>query len=214
MCSSDLVALDSPLDAYRGEIGERIAVGLDLDWEALFPAYHYPYPPEYPSAHYQHAGRVHGEILLGNETISFDGVGERDHSWGDRDWWLFGWNWAAWWFGPDLAVHTLLGDHDLFTEGCIWTPTTMTRVTALEADTTHDEEGLPTGGHLRVNGGPDAGGLDLSLEVLAVAPVPLVAGDGRTSRFPRALCRATTHDGRSAVGWTEWLQVGRPVVGD
>lgn len=204
------VALDEPADAYRGEIGERIAVGLDLEWEALLPAYHYPYPPEYPSAHYQHAGRVRGEILLGADTIEFDGVGERDHSWGDRDWWLFGWNWGAWCFGPDLAVHTLLGEAGLFTEGCIWTPEAMTRVTALDADVDYGPDGIARHAHYVVNGGPSHGGLELDVDVLAAAPVPLDADDGRTARFPRVLCRATTHDGRVATGWAEWLQVRRP----
>jgi hypothetical protein len=52
--------------------------------------------------------------------------------------------------------------------------------------------------------------LEVEMEVVAPAPVPLVAPDGRTSRFPRALCRYTTDDG-TGTGWGEWLQVGEPV---
>jgi hypothetical protein len=47
--------------------------------------------------------------------------------------------------------------------------------------------------------------------VMAAAPVPLVAPDGRTSRFPRALCAYTTSTG-TGTGWCEWLQVGLPVA--
>ena len=41
------------------------------------------------------------------------------------------------------------------------------------------------------------------------SPVHLVdeAPDGtRHARFPRALCRFETSDGRTGVGWTEWNQ--------
>ena len=38
---------------------------------------------------------MHGEILVGDERIDFDGIGQRDHSWGVRDWWNLGWVWTA-----------------------------------------------------------------------------------------------------------------------
>src|SRR2546430_9297722 len=80
------VRLDEPGDAYQGEIGERLPVGLELEWAAATPVYDYPYPDETRTAHYQHAGIVHGELLVGRERIAFEGRGEREHSWGGRDW--------------------------------------------------------------------------------------------------------------------------------
>ncbi len=57
------VRLDSPDDALRpgGEIGERIAVGLDIEWEV---------GPGGPPA-----GIVHGEVLVGRERFEIDGSG-------------------------------------------------------------------------------------------------------------------------------------------
>ena len=49
--------------------------------------------------------------------------------------------------------------------------------------------------------------LEVDVEVMAAAPVPLVAPDGRTSRFPRRSVRYTTSEG-TGTGWCEWLQVG------
>ena len=202
------VLLDDPLDSYRGEIGTRIAVGLELEWEACAPAFDYPYPPEYPSMHYQHAGAVHGNILLGSDTIPFDGFGERDHSYGDRDWWQFGWNWASAYFNDSFTLHTLKGDHNLFTDGYVWRGTTNERVTQLDVAMEFDDDGLPVAGRLIVNGD-----LGVTVEPLHHAPVPLVDPDGRTSRFPRSLCRFTTDAGDVGHGWAEWLQVGRPTLG-
>lgn len=37
--------------------------------------------------HYDHAGRISGEVTLGDESVHVDGTGYRDHSWGwYRDW--------------------------------------------------------------------------------------------------------------------------------
>ena len=53
------VRLDDPLEAERGERGERLPVGLDLEWEVGSAPY----------------GIVHGELLLGDERVAFDGTG-------------------------------------------------------------------------------------------------------------------------------------------
>jgi len=57
------VRLDAPADALRpgGEIGERMAVGLDLEWEV--------------SASGLPAGSVHGDVLVGRARHEIDGHG-------------------------------------------------------------------------------------------------------------------------------------------
>jgi hypothetical protein len=57
------VRLDAPEDALRpgGEIGERIAVGLDIEWEVGRDG-----PP---------AGTVHGDVLVGRARLAIDGPG-------------------------------------------------------------------------------------------------------------------------------------------
>jgi hypothetical protein len=57
------VRLDAPEDALRagGEIGERIAVGLDIEWEVGDDG-----PP---------AGIVHGDVLVGRDRHEIDGLG-------------------------------------------------------------------------------------------------------------------------------------------
>jgi hypothetical protein len=48
------------------------------------------------------------------------------------------------------------------------------------------------------------GDLVLDVEPLAFGPVLLTAPDGRVSQFPRAMCRASSADGRAGLGWVEW----------
>jgi len=78
------VAMDDPAEALRGERGDRVGLGLDIEWEASGPV-------DGGDGSYAQRGTVHGEILVGRETIAFDGVGWRRHEWGglaDGSWWV------------------------------------------------------------------------------------------------------------------------------
>jgi hypothetical protein len=78
------VRLDDPADGFRGEIGERLAVGLDLEWEvesqigddtgragALVGSLD---------------GAVFGELLVGRDRITFDGKGVFVRARGEHEW--------------------------------------------------------------------------------------------------------------------------------
>lgn len=74
------VALDDPLEAYGRMLGDRVPLGIDLEWEtdgAVEPAGDGGY--EIPCV-------VHGEILVGEEQIDFAGHGWRSHGWGEARW--------------------------------------------------------------------------------------------------------------------------------
>lgn len=202
------VRLDTPGDAYRGEIGERLPLGLDLEWEADTPVYDYPYEADTLGAHYEHAGSVYGDILIGDERIAFEGQGERDHSWGERDWWQWGWHWTSFQVGDGLAVNAVKVDEMDGAIGYIWREgEELEPITRMLLETHVGEDDIPTAARYVINGE-----LEVDVEVLAAAPVPLVAPDGRTSRFPRALCRYSTDEG-VGTGWCEWLQTGLDVQG-
>ena len=64
----------------------------------------------------------------------------------------------------------------------------------------------PVMGHLSDRTRTRFGELDLTFEPVAFSPVLLVHPDGRQARFPRAMARVTTADGRSGGGWIEWNQ--------
>jgi hypothetical protein len=185
------VALDDPAEVWRGERGDRVGVGLDLEWEGVGPVYEYP-----GISRYEQPCSVHGEVLIGDETIHLDGVGERDHSWGERDWWRFPWVWTAGALADGTTFHAtrLQFDDMLFHPGFVLAP----------------GGGFEYVDRFEIGADPVAGGtmsvgrLDLDVAVVGVAPVPLVDDDGRHSRFHRSLCRYTTSAGVAGVGWTEW----------
>jgi hypothetical protein len=196
------VALDDPAEVYRSGRGERTALGFDLEWETDGRAYAYP-----AITRYEVPCRVHGEVLIGPERIAFEGWGERDHSWGRRDWWSFPWCWTAGRLDDGTTWHAsrpVIPDVR-FEPGFVAAP----GAGPLQVDrfTATDElgpEGLPTASRLEV------GELTLAVEPRWFAPVRLDAPDGRVSRLARALSRFTEADGRSGWGWMEWNQPQEP----
>ena len=74
------VALDDPLEAYRGERGEPTPLGLDLGWEAASAPV-----DDGPNA-YRLDCAVHGEVLMGRERLPVDGYGVLRHGWGHARW--------------------------------------------------------------------------------------------------------------------------------
>lgn len=189
-----------PKASYDGDAGRATAVAMDLTWTTDGVPYHYDV-----TTRYEVPCRVDGEVSVGDERIAVRGTGQRDHSWGVRDWWAFGWCWAAVRLDDGTRLHfadirmpgfpVALGYVQPPDGGVLSIETlSMTEVVG--------NEGMPVSGTARV----EPGHLEVDIEPLAFAPLLLTAGDGRISRFPRAMARFTAADGRAGTGWIEWNQ--------
>ena len=73
-----------------------------LEWHGLGPAVSYGDHPggALPRAvawgHYEQTCRVTGDLAVGGQRVTFDGFGQRDHSWGFRHWaGLHQWHWVT-----------------------------------------------------------------------------------------------------------------------
>lgn len=194
------VGLDEPGEAYAPELrGDKVPFGLDLEWEAAGPVYDYPMV-----SRYEQSCRVSGEILVGTDTIAFDAFGQRDHSWGVRDWWGTGWVWTAGRLDDGTAFHAtkLETDRFAFEPGYVVRPgDRATLEVASRFTPTYEQEGEHRFPGVTVMPLHD---LELTATPVALAPIRLDAPDGRWGRFPRGLCRFDAADGRSGYGWTEW----------
>ncbi len=185
---------------YRRQPGRSTTVELDLAWMTDGTPYHYDL-----TTRYEVPCLVSGEIIVDGERIAVDGHGQRDHSWGVRDWWAFGWCWTAARLDDGTRVHAadirIPGQPVAF--GYVQAPDQAVRpLSGLEVTEVLGEEGMPTTARVLI----EPGGLDLQVQPLAFGPLVLVAPDGRTSRFPRAMAHVTAEDGRTGTGWIEWNQ--------
>ena len=199
------VLLDHPADVYSGARGASTSIAFDLSWATDGSPYHYDV-----TTRYEIPCLVTGDVVVGGERIAVEGHGQRDHSWGVRDWWAFGWCWAAARLDDGTRVHVAdIRMPDLSVGlGYLQRHGSVTPVGTLAVHESLGEEGIPVGADILVEPGP----LHLYVEPRWFAPALLVSPDGRQSRFPRACARFRCADGRSGSGWIEWNQPqpGRP----
>ena len=145
---------------------------------------------------------MQGTVRVGEEQIELRGSGQRDHSWGTRDWWSAEWMWSAGHLQDGTRFHAVefrLPGTPPIGVGYLQPP---------EGGVVELDWRIRLGGgrgrradHRRRDrpGRPHAG-----VEPLAFGPLRLEAPDGRLSEFPRAMCRVLAGDGRTGVAWVEW----------
>jgi hypothetical protein len=198
-----------PEDVYvNGEdSGTPVQLDLDLTWTTDGVPYHYDL-----TTRYEIPCLVAGTVTVDGETFTVEGHGQRDHSWGVRDWWAFGWCWCSMRLDDGTRIHLAdirmnLGIPVFF--GYIQTPGQVYPATALTVTEDLGAHGFPSRARIEIAVDPGPGPeLELGIEVTPVVfgPVLLRNDDGRTSRFPRAMVRCRTDDGREGTGWIEWNQ--------
>jgi hypothetical protein len=218
IADSPAVTVAKPSDAYREKNGvapgTASRLGTDLTWFTDGVPYHYAV-----TTRYEIPCTVRGTVTVGDETLHVDGQGQRDHSWGVRDWWAFGWCWCSLRLDDGTRVHLadirVPGMPMFF--GYVQTPGTVAPLHALSVTEDLVQHGFPrqaridlTAGALGGGDAPPARALGLDITPVAFGPVLLRNDDGRTSRFPRAMLECRTDDGRRGMGWIEWNQPDAP----
>jgi hypothetical protein len=191
-------AHDDAAAFLRGEPGAPAPVAVDLTWETHGEPYAYRV-----TTRYEIPCRVSGTVRVGDEEIAFRGVGQRDHSWGTRDWWSAEWMWSAGHLEDGTRFHGVefrLPGAPRLGGGYLQPPdggvVELDRVAAAEEV---GPDGLITSARVEYGDG-----LVLDVAPVAFGPLRLEAPDGRISEFPRAMCRVTAEDGRTGVAWFEW----------
>jgi hypothetical protein len=197
---ADAEAHDDPSALLRGERGRAERLALDLRWETAGEPYAYRL-----TTRYEIPCTVSGTIRIGDEQLALDGaVGQRDHSWGTRDWWSMDWVWSAAHLDDGTHLHAvelrLPGMPTLGAGYAQRAGTPLVELMGVTADETLRTDCLVDDARLLL----DPVGLDLELRPLAYAPLRLLAADGRVSHFPRAMCEVRCADGRRGLAWVEW----------
>jgi hypothetical protein len=189
-----------PAALLRGAPGEPVGLALELEWQTAGVPYAYRM-----TTRYEIPCRVFGQVRIGEEALVLSAAhGQRDHSWGLRDWWAMDWMWSALHLEDGTRAHAVQvrpPGTPALSVGYVQPPGgALVELTRVHATERVDEDGLVSSAQLVL----EPAGLELEVRPLAFGPLRLVAPDGRVSHFPRAMCRASSSDGRSGVGWMEW----------
>jgi len=180
----------------RNESGPTVDVAFDLVWETDGIPYQWR-----RSTRYEVPCRVAGTVRVGDEEVAFDGPGQRDHSWGTRDWFAIGWMWSAFHLEDGTHIHAVgIPEMPGYGVGYVQADDEIIEITGLQMAVDAADNGLITATEMTI----EPGGLELRVEPLAFGALRLDAPDGRSTHFPRAMARVRTHDGRVGTGWIEW----------
>ncbi|UCF07809.1 MAG: hypothetical protein JSW28_09240 [Thermoplasmata archaeon] len=104
-----------PMDIWKIRLEDE-ELELELTFKSINPAFDYgddlgELEELVGTRHYEHSGTVRGTINLGDQRINFSGLGERDHSWGIRNWHgCRRWVWLSVQFGQNLALNCWYAD--------------------------------------------------------------------------------------------------------
>lgn len=193
-------AYDDPAAPLRGETGRPTELTMDLVLRTEGMPYQYRITPRY-----EIPCGVSGTVTADGQSYQLDSVpGQRDHSWGVRDWWSMEWVWSALHLDDGTRLHGVdvrIPGAPPVGIGYIQHPDR--ELIELQTVTAREEiadNGLPLQTTLTLA----PGDVTVSIAVHGHAPVRLTSPDGRVSNFPRAWATVTAADGRTGVGWLEW----------
>ncbi len=182
-------------------------VGIDLRFEAAHPAYAYGFHaegcPDYAATNrLEQAGRMHGTLRIDQRRIAFDTTGERDHSWGTRDWETpQHWKWLHAQAGPETCVHfwqiQARGRIDL--RGYVFRDGRMAEITAVDVEFECDDEYRQKTIDALLH---DSAGRSTRVTGRFFASYPLIPGPHTTLNEGAMSCEI---DGRAGVGWAEFM---------
>jgi hypothetical protein len=193
-------AYSDPSALLRGESGTPVEMTMDLVWATDGTPYKYGL-----TTRYEIPCTVSGTVTIDDTSYHVDAVpGQRDHSWGVRDWWSMDWIWSALHLDDGTHLHGVniripgapafsIG-YDQDAEGKV------TELQTVASRESFDDNGLPLNATVTLTPGE----ITANVDVRGHAPVRLIAADGRVSQFPRVWATVSTADGRSGVGWLEW----------
>jgi hypothetical protein len=180
----------------RSESGTPVVVAFDLVWETTGIPYQWR-----RSTRYEVPCHVTGTVRVGDEEISFSGPGQRDHSWGTRDWFAIGWMWSAFHLEDGSHTHAVgIPEMPGYGVGYVQSGDEIGEVASLQMSNDFADNGLATATEMTI----EPGGLQLRVEPLAFGALRLDARDGRSTHFPGAMASVRTNDGRVGTGWIEW----------
>ncbi|MDP4962231.1 MAG: hypothetical protein NWR02_11770 [Mycobacterium sp.] len=130
----------------RAEAGTPVTLKLDLRW--ITDAQPYAWQA---LTRYEIPCRVEGTVVIDGDEITVAGPGQRDHSWGARDWWAHDWMWSAFHFTDGTRVHAvMLPDMPGIAIGYLQTGGEITELTAGSSTFDKPTDGLVSAAVLRL----------------------------------------------------------------
>lgn len=197
-------AFERAADSLQRKQGVPTRVELDLLYETDGVPYRYRL-----ATRYEIPCKITGTVKVDkNSLFQVNEVpGQRDHSYGVRDWWAMDWVWSA--------IHLEDGQHLHATELRLFQSPSMSmgyvqengssrEITTVLSEEKLDDDGLAAESKMTISAHEIKEDMAITVSPMGHTPVKLLSEDGRSSSFDRAWVKVRLADGRTGVGWFEW----------
>lgn len=195
--------LKTALVSFKGE-----RVEIDYHFEGVHPAYAYSThangcPKWMADDRFEQQGKVHGRLKIDGREISYNTVGQRDHSWGTREWGVNQhWSWLHGQAGDGIGVHFwklfAMGKSHLC--GFVYKDGEMAQVSEVEMDFEYNERTLAPVWLTAVLTDSLGRTTDVKTQSYGAFPFPV---DPMATMFETP--QEMTIDGHSGCGWLEMM---------
>ena len=203
-----------PMKTWKIEFEDK-EVRMDLTYKSINPAFDYGedlgvLKELVGTRHYEHSGNIEGTIAMGNELIQFSGFGERDHSWGIRDWHgCKRWVWFSVQFGMNLAFNSwyaVVEDKEYF-RGYVYDGKKNLPLNNIDIQTVFEEDGK-TQKSMRFEL-TDSIKRTFSIEAKALIVIPVLKVSPCHTTLLNEAISEFSYDSKTGFGVTEYLWTER-----
>lgn len=209
------LSFSGSMNKYSAEALTQENVSFSVDFESLNKIFDYrecvsglraEISKNVASEHLEQFGRARGRLVVGANEYSIDGLGERDHSWGVRDWNApKQWTWLTCQFSEKLALNVakLVVDQGVVDAGYIHINGENIPLIESNIRTNYDKDGNPKSMEVLIRD-KMGNAYEVSATMLRLARVPFEGSGNKLSILYEPLARYSI-DGLTGYGIAEQL---------
>jgi len=209
------LSFSGSMNKYSAEALTQENVSFSVDFESLNKIFDYrecvsglraEISKNVASEHLEQFGRARGRLVVGANEYSIDGLGERDHSWGVRDWNApKQWTWLTCQFSEKLALNVakLVVDQGVVDAGYIHINGENIPLIESNIRTNYDKDGNPKSMEVLIRD-KMGNAYEVSATMLRLARVPFEGSGNKLSILYEPMARYSI-DGLTGYGIAEQL---------
>ena len=159
------------------------------------------------SEHLEQFGSIRGTVAINGKTYEIDALGERDHSWGVRDWNAPKmWVWLTGEFSPQVAfnVTKLYVEQGIVDAGFFHEDGKTAPLDMVDIDISYDESGTPVSFTLGLVD-TDGATRPVTARIMRHVALPFTSPDGRQKSIMYETLAEYTYKGEKGYGIAEFL---------
>jgi hypothetical protein len=210
------LAFSGELMKFDGASKTPTSAMFDLAFETLNPIFDYrecvsgekeAASKTVASEHLEQFGKITGLLSMGGKEYKINGLGERDHSWGVRQWNAPKmWAWLNCQFNEECALNVtklVMGDLEI-DAGYFFDGTANKPIVKVDLDTSFGRDGSPDSLRMRLKD-KEGKGYSIDAQVLKKAALPFQSPDGKAVSLMHETLGKYTMGDTTGYGIVEYL---------